>query len=95
MIYRIQVANISYLGFRIWRIVPRIANATNKAAEATYAHPRKGFLPPIQDTVEITIDFVPLYDLTGKSKAEIKHNIHHQERMGATNSSPQQFGNDL
>jgi hypothetical protein len=40
-------------------------SATKTAAAATYAQPRKGFLPPIHDTVDITIDLVPEYDLTG------------------------------
>lgn len=38
---------------------------TKSADAATYAHPRKGFLPPVHATVDITIDFVPEYDLTG------------------------------
>jgi len=40
-------------------------STTKSEAAATYAHPRKGFLPPIHDTVDITIDLVPEYDLTG------------------------------
>jgi len=40
--------------------VPRMAMRIKSADEATYAQPRKGFLPPIQDTVEMTKDFVPL-----------------------------------
>lgn len=47
------------LGRIMCRIVPATARATNSAAVATYAQPRKGFLPPIHDTVEITTDFVP------------------------------------
>ena len=46
-------------------MVPAMESATKSADAATYAHPRKGFLPPIHDTVDITIDFVPEYDLTG------------------------------
>jgi hypothetical protein len=44
-----------------------MASATKSEDAATYAQPRKGFLPPIHDTVDITIDFVPEYVLTGKS----------------------------
>ena len=44
-----------------------MASKMNTAAAATYAQPRKGFFPPIQETVEITTDFVPLYGSTGKS----------------------------
>lgn len=46
-------------------MVPATESATKSADAATYAHPRKGFFPPIQDTVDITIDFVPEYGLTG------------------------------
>lgn len=51
----------------IWRAVPAMANRTKTAAVATYAQPKNGFLPPIQETVEMTIDLVPLYGRTGKS----------------------------
>jgi len=34
---------------------------------ATYAMPRKGFLPPITVRVDMTIDFVPPYIVTRKS----------------------------
>ena len=47
------------------RMRPATPSATNSAAVATYPHPRNGFFPPIHDTVEITIDFVPLYGFTG------------------------------
>ena len=50
----------SYLGLIKCRAVPRMAMRIKSADEATYAQPRKGFLPPIQDTVEMTKDFVPL-----------------------------------
>lgn len=53
------------LGFMTCRMVPAIARATKSEAAATYAHPRKGFLPPIHDMVVMTIDFVPEYVLTG------------------------------
>lgn len=33
----------------------------------TYAMPRNGFLPPMTVRVEIIMDFVPPYFLTGKS----------------------------
>ena len=48
------------LGLIRCRAVPKIARRTNTLAAATYAQPRKGFFPPIQETVEITNDFVPL-----------------------------------
>ena len=51
-------------------MVPRTASKTKTAADATYAHPKKGFLPPIQDTVDITKDLVPLYGRTGKSSSD-------------------------
>jgi len=54
------------LGLMMCRAVPRMARRTNTLAAATYAHPRKGFLPPIHETVEMTKDFVPLYGRTGK-----------------------------
>jgi hypothetical protein len=41
-------------------MVPSTAKSTKTAAAATYAQPRKGFFPPIQETVEMTTDFVPL-----------------------------------
>lgn len=40
-------------------IVPAIANRKMSPEAATYSQPKKGFFPPIQDTVEMTIDFVP------------------------------------
>lgn len=49
------------------RAVPAMASKMKTLAAATYAQPRKGFFPPIQDTVEITTDLVPLYGSTGKS----------------------------
>ena len=55
----------TYLGLIMCRIVPAMARRTKRAADATYAQPRKGFLPPIHETVEITIDFVPWYGNTG------------------------------
>ena len=55
----------AYLGLMRCLMVPAMARATKSAAVATYAHPRKGFLPPIHDTVEMTTDFVPWYGLTG------------------------------
>ena len=61
----------TYLGLIMCRIVPAMARITKRAADATYAQPRKGFLPPIHDTVEITMLFVPLYGFTGKSGAPI------------------------
>lgn len=57
----------AYLGLRRCLAVPTIASNMNTPAAATYAQPRKGFFPPIQETVEITTDFVPLYGRTGKS----------------------------
>jgi len=48
------------LGLIRCRAVPRIARRTNIAAAVIYAQPKKGFFPPIQETVEITNDFVPL-----------------------------------
>ena len=64
--------------------MPAMASNMNTPAAATYAQPKKGFFPPIQETVEITRDFVPLYGSTGKSansqevsKASSRHeNIH-------------------
>jgi len=40
-------------------MVPAMASATKSAAEVTYAQPRNGFLPPIHDTVVMTMLFVP------------------------------------
>jgi hypothetical protein len=57
----------TYLGLMRCRAVPRVAIRMKRAADATYAQPRKGFLPPIQETVETTNDLVPLYGMTGKS----------------------------
>lgn len=37
-------------------------------AVATYAQPMNGFLPPTHETVLMTIDLVPPYLVTGKSK---------------------------
>jgi hypothetical protein len=48
---------------------PITARRTKSAAEAMYAHPRKGFFPPIQETVEMTTDLVPPNCSTGKSTA--------------------------
>lgn len=48
------------LGLTRCRAVPAMASNMNTPAAATYAQPRKGFFPPIQETVEITTDFVPL-----------------------------------
>lgn len=60
------------LGLMRCRIVPRKPSRTRRLAAATYAHPRNGFLPPIQDTVDMTIDFVPENERTGKS-AQLPH----------------------
>ena len=57
----------TYLGLMRCLMVPKMARRTKSAAVATYAHPRKGFFPPIQETVEMTNDFVPEYGRTGKS----------------------------
>jgi len=51
--------------------VPRVAIKKKKDADAIYAQPRKGFLPPSQETVEMTNALVPLYGVTGKSVAAI------------------------
>lgn len=51
--------------------MPANPSTTNRHAVATYAQPMKGFFPPIQDTVLITMDFVPPYWVTGKSVAMI------------------------
>lgn len=48
-----------------------MASKMNTAAAATYAQPRNGFFPPIQETVEITTDFVPLYGSTGKLRLTV------------------------
>jgi hypothetical protein len=48
------------LGLIRCRAVPAMASNMNTPAAATYAQPRKGFFPPIQETVDITTDFVPL-----------------------------------
>lgn len=48
-------------------MVPRIASKTKRDAAATYAQPKNGFFPPIHETVEMTMDLVPEYGLTGKS----------------------------
>lgn len=50
----------TYLGLIRCLAVPAIARSTKMAAAATYAHPKNGFFPPIHDTVEMTMDFVPL-----------------------------------
>ena len=63
----------TYLGLIMCRIVPATARRTNTEADATYAHPRKGFCPPIHDTVETTTDFVPWYGNTGKSRDDAKY----------------------
>jgi hypothetical protein len=55
----------THRGLARCRIVPATASATKSAEAATYAQPRNGFLPPIQETVEMTIDFVPEYGFTG------------------------------
>lgn len=47
------------LGLSRWRMVPRIASKTKRDAAATYAQPKNGFFPPIHETVEMTMDFVP------------------------------------
>lgn len=47
------------LDLRIYLTVPAIAIKKKVAEVATYNQPRKGFFPPTQDTVEITMDFVP------------------------------------
>ena len=62
---------MTYLGLMRCRAVPAIARKQNKPAAATYAQPRKSFLPPIHDTVVITMDLVPLYGRTGKSRQSI------------------------
>lgn len=63
---------VAHLGLMRCRAVPRMAMRMKRAADATYAQPRNGFLPPIHETVEMTKDFVPLYGRTGKSTAEIR-----------------------
>ena len=55
----------THLGFTKCLMVPAMANATKRDDVATYAHPRNGFLPPIHETVEMTIDLVPEYGRTG------------------------------
>ncbi len=62
----------TYLGLIRCRIVPRKPSRTRRLAAATYAQPRNGFFPPIHDTVEMTIDFVPENERTGKS-AQLPH----------------------
>lgn len=47
------------LGLKIYLTVPAIAIKKKVAEVATYNQPRKVFFPPTQDTVEITMDFVP------------------------------------
>lgn len=44
---------------------PATAKTTQRIAAAMYAQPKKGCLPPIQETVEMTIDFVPENCFTG------------------------------
>lgn len=60
----------AYLGLMRCRAVPAIARRIKTPAAATYAQPKNGFFPPIHETVEMTIDFVPLYGNTGKSITE-------------------------
>ena len=56
---------MTHLGLIKCLIASAIARPTNSADDATYAQPKNGFFPPIHDTVEMTTDFVPLYDCTG------------------------------
>jgi hypothetical protein len=53
------------LGCKRCFAVPATARTTNKMAVATYAQPKKGFLPPIHETVEKTTDLVPENCRTG------------------------------
>lgn len=54
-----------FLGLIMCFKVPAIARKTQMTDTATYDHPRKGCLPPIQETVEMTMDFVPSNMRTG------------------------------
>ena len=42
---------------------------------AKYAIPRNGFLPPMTVRVDMTIDFVPPYTVTGKSSILVRNVI--------------------
>ena len=58
----------SYRGLMRCVIVKRVPRTMQIPPTATYAIPRKGFLPPITVRVDMTIDFVPPYTSTGKSR---------------------------
>lgn len=51
---------VTHLGLIKCLIARSTASPTNSAEDATYAQPKNGFFPPIHDTVDMTIDFVPL-----------------------------------
>jgi hypothetical protein len=54
------------LGLMRW-VARKIAPSRMQRPPTTmYAMPRKGFLPPMTVRVEMRIDLVPLYALTGK-----------------------------
>jgi hypothetical protein len=60
-----QLMSPSFRGLIRCLMSPAIARTTHRMAAPMYAQPRNGCLPPIQDTVDITIDLVPENSLTG------------------------------
>lgn len=60
-----QLMSPNFLGLIKCRIRPAAARTTQRTAAPIYAQPKKGCLPPIHDTVEITMDLVPENCLTG------------------------------
>lgn len=58
---------MTYLGLMRCVTVNRVPRRIQMPPTATYAMPRKGFLPPITVRVDITIDFVPPNIVTRKS----------------------------
>jgi hypothetical protein len=61
----LQLISPSLRGMTRCSTDPAIASVTQRIEAATYAHPRKGCFPPIQETVEMTTDLVLWNDLTG------------------------------
>ena len=57
----------AYLGLIKWVAVNSAPSMIQSPPTTMYAIPRNGFRPPITVRVDISIDFVPLYIVTGKS----------------------------
>ncbi len=71
-LWNIRLTN---LGLMRWATMNKAPSSTQIPPTTTYAIPRNGFFPPITVRVEITIDLVPPYSVTLKSRI-CQHAIH-------------------